>query len=394
MPIQAGVPQPAAITAEELAALIAERDALAGLLRVAAAERDLALERLRSLQRQLFAAKSEATQATLGRILAALRSYVKRNRISRAFVFNGRNPVSRLLERVCAERGIPVIFLEYFGKRDDRMTYLRIPFDIFDLDQLGDWTADQYAAAGPDREAIAEAALQDRIENLDPLLKSWNLQSGIDPAAAAQPQGKPVISFFFSSEDEYPALKPSRHGLPDPTRQHETFRRICEGIAARGLANAYQWEVKLHPRYTAESAKLAEAIAAWQRALADVKAMGLDIIVHPPTTSPYGVIARSALVISYGSTAWEACYLGKPGVLLGPGPFGGHGCVYNGGSVEEVLDYIEHIPPALPREKAYPYAWAWNQLGQVPSQFQQIGTGSGLWGKLRAALGQRFVSDG
>jgi transposase len=60
MPIQARVPTPATITAEELAALIAERDALAGALRVATTERDLALERLRSLQRQLFAAKSEA----------------------------------------------------------------------------------------------------------------------------------------------------------------------------------------------------------------------------------------------------------------------------------------------------------------------------------------------
>jgi transposase len=60
MPIQAGVSSPATITAEELAALIAERDALAGALRVATTERDLALERLKALQRQLFAAKSEA----------------------------------------------------------------------------------------------------------------------------------------------------------------------------------------------------------------------------------------------------------------------------------------------------------------------------------------------
>lgn len=52
--------QSATITAEELAALIAERDALAGALRITTAERDLALQRLRSLQRQFFAAKSEA----------------------------------------------------------------------------------------------------------------------------------------------------------------------------------------------------------------------------------------------------------------------------------------------------------------------------------------------
>ncbi len=63
MPVQADVSTPpalAALTAEDFAALVAERDALAGALRVATAERDLALERLRALQRQLFAAKSEA----------------------------------------------------------------------------------------------------------------------------------------------------------------------------------------------------------------------------------------------------------------------------------------------------------------------------------------------
>lgn len=60
MPIQSVVSPLATITAEELSALIAERDALAGALRVATTERDLALERLRAFQRQLFAAKSEA----------------------------------------------------------------------------------------------------------------------------------------------------------------------------------------------------------------------------------------------------------------------------------------------------------------------------------------------
>lgn len=60
MLVKAVVSLPATITAEDLAALIAERDALAGALRVANAERDLALERLKALQRQLFAAKSEA----------------------------------------------------------------------------------------------------------------------------------------------------------------------------------------------------------------------------------------------------------------------------------------------------------------------------------------------
>src|SRR6478736_635584 len=61
------------ITAEELEALLAERDAarvlreeqeaLRGALRLVTAERDLAEERLRAYRRELFGAKSEARDA-------------------------------------------------------------------------------------------------------------------------------------------------------------------------------------------------------------------------------------------------------------------------------------------------------------------------------------------
>jgi transposase len=62
--------QPASITAEELAALIAERDAvlaerdaLRGELRVTKVERDLLKEQLKAFERRLFGAKSEARSA-------------------------------------------------------------------------------------------------------------------------------------------------------------------------------------------------------------------------------------------------------------------------------------------------------------------------------------------
>ena len=48
------------ITPEEINALIAERDALRGELKVVKVERDLLQERLKAFLRQLFAAKSEA----------------------------------------------------------------------------------------------------------------------------------------------------------------------------------------------------------------------------------------------------------------------------------------------------------------------------------------------
>lgn len=51
---------PPSPTVEDIHALMAERDALRDALRMMTTERDLALERLKAFQRQLFAAKSEA----------------------------------------------------------------------------------------------------------------------------------------------------------------------------------------------------------------------------------------------------------------------------------------------------------------------------------------------
>lgn len=327
-----------------------------------------------------------------GRIRVALNKYIDRHKTTRVITFNGRNPVSQLLESICIERGIEIFFLEYFGKRNDKMTYVRSPVDIFDMDKLGDWILDGYRAAGPERDAIAKATLDDRFENLDPLLHKWNVEGGTGPAADTTPaaaETKPLISFFFSSEDEYPAMKPSRYGLPDPSRQYDTFRQICRGLAERGLLDAYRWEMKLHPRYVAESRKLAAGMLAWKAAIADVRAMGMDITVQTPTASPYALIARSALVVSYGTTAWEACYLGKPAILLGPVPFGSHDCAYDAPNVETVLDLIENIPPPKPRDRAYPYAWGWSQIGIVPEM--NLSTGPvGLRAKLTVPLRNRF----
>jgi len=54
---------PVSITAEELAALIAECDALRGELRVTKVERDLLKEQLKAFERRLFGARSEARSA-------------------------------------------------------------------------------------------------------------------------------------------------------------------------------------------------------------------------------------------------------------------------------------------------------------------------------------------
>lgn len=332
-----------------------------------------------------------STISRLSHIRNALNIYLDSNQITNIYTFNGRNPVSRILEDIASASGIKVTFLEYFGKRDNHMTYVRVPFDIFDMDKLGEWIQRRYDQSDGNREDIAKATLEDRIVNLDPLLRSWNLQSGIDITDKEEITGKPIISFFFSSEDEYPALKQSRYGLPDPTRQFETFRSIVRALGARDLLDAYRWEMKLHPRYLVEAGKLAGAAKAWDEAIAFAQANGMNLKVHAPTTSPYGIIARSTLVISYGSTAWEACYLGKPAVLLGPGPFAAHGCTYDAQNVDAIINYIANIPAPLPQARAYPYAWAWNQLGDVPHAFRPISTVKGPWQRMRISLSNRFV---
>lgn len=287
----------------------------------------------------------------------------EKQEFSQVTIFNGRNTLAKLLALVSREKLVPVRWLEYFGKRNGRMTYIVSPVDIFDFDAMSDYILEKYRdCTDAEKDRIAQDCLNDRVTRGDPILAKW----GVEFSAASSTEkmdDKPTVAFFFSSEDEYPAVKPSIYGFSPPTEQYRTFYQICEAIVDAGLHRKYRFQIKLHPRYAVEQIKLDLARRHWDTAIDNSKKIGLNIEVIAPLASPYDVIDKASIVFSYGSTSWEATFLGKPAVLMGPNLFASHGCVHIANSVSDVIEYLRSLPEPKPVHTCYPYAWAWRELG-------------------------------
>jgi hypothetical protein len=299
----------------------------------------------------------------LCRASVALKKLLQEGRFSEIVVFNGRNTMATLLVALARDVGIPICWLEYFGKRSGRMTYIASPVDIFDFDAMSEYIFEAYSNEDdPAKEDSARECLRDRVKTGDPLLKKWGVNFSTSPQSEMAREKK-IAAFFFSSEDEYPAVKPSIYGFNPPNEQYYAFARICERILAEGLQKDFHFLVKLHPRYAAEKNKLNHAQNLWNEVLEHARKQGLDFELVEPLTSAYKVIEDSDVIFSYGSTAWEATYLGKPAVLMGPNFFATHDCAYIANGVEDVISYLKEIPSPKAVENCYPYAWAWRELG-------------------------------
>lgn len=325
----------------------------------------------------------------LSRIYFCLQAFIKMRNFSQIVMFNGRNTIARLLIAIAEEQSVPVCWLEYFGKRDNAMTYIASPVDISDTEVMSDFILDTYHnCSDVNKELIAAESLDNRINYGDPLLLKW----GVDFSNAnfkISPHDKVAVAFFFASEDEYPAMKPSEFGLKPPNEQYHAFSRICDRVIDANIQKRYRFFIKLHPRYAAEKIKMSQAQLYWDNAIERARQLGIDFELVSPLTSAYQLMANVDVVFSYGTTAWEANYLRKPTVLMGPNYFSKHDCVHIANSIDDVIQYLEFIPPLKPIENCYPYAWALRELGQETPQFKRF-TRSGIYGFFINIVFNRF----
>jgi len=315
--------------------------------------------------------------------------FINANNYQRIVVFNGRNAISRIIKEIAEERNISFFMLEYTGSKGDEITYICSPVDLFDFDSRSEYILAEYEKSpSPEREMIAEEVLNHRSTKLEPLSRTWNMlidnQLGIDVSG-----NKKNVSMFFASEDEYPAFKKSRYGFSDPTRQYLILTELCNRILRENISQDVRIIVKLHPRYYVEK-KLKRALDKWLQTFDHCVNSGVDLVVYPAHYQPYNLIRQSDVIFSFGSTAWEATYLGKPAVVLGPNPFTTHGCCYVASSVDEIFYYIVNIPPALDKKNTYPYAWAWDQMGIVPRYFIPLKQANSYLARVDNIISNRF----
>ncbi len=306
----------------------------------------------------------------LCRVHEGLVRFIRAQKFTKVVIFNGRNTLSRVLALVAKDECVPVHWIEYFGKRENQMTYIVSPVDIFDFDAMSDYILCLYKSCqDPKKDLIAQQCLEDRVTQGDPLLMKWGVKVASKPENQIN-HHKQTVVFFFSSEDEYPAVKKSTFGFSPPDKQYNIFLQICKKILEAGLEKRYRYVIKLHPRYVVESVKLKCARKLWDDAINQAKDLGFNFEMVSPLDSAYSVIRTADLVFSFGSTAWEATYLGKPAVLLGPSLFSSHDCAYIAHSAEDVLKNLQRIPKPKPVQNCFPYAWAWRELGHVAPKYQ------------------------
>jgi hypothetical protein len=335
---------------------------------------------------QLFAQTNKFNNK-LRNYLTALKNTINQHGFDEVVVFNGRNPISRLLQALCEQLSIKFTMLEYGGSKGQSITYLRSPVDLFDMDARSEYIAELYALAPVDvREDIAIKVLRERTTNLEPLSRVW----GMTDAVPIEDKERKILSFFAASEDEYPAIKPSKFGFPDPTKQYEKFKDICLRLRQEGMGEKFTIYLKLHPRYEAESQKLATAAKGWRTTIDYVKSIGIDLRLYPSSAAPYDLIQASDMVLSFGSTAWEATFLGVTSIMLGPNSFSTHGCCYIANSINEVIDLIRLFPKPKPIETTFPNAWAWSELGVEPRYYSPLRQSESFLSRFRRIFDNRF----
>lgn len=316
---------------------------------------------------------------------------MKIEKYQEVLVFNGRNPVAKILKELSAIYSYRFLMIEYWGSRESSQTYLSANFDLFDLDQRSNFILNKFCCeVGEKKIADARLAIEERIiKRLDPLMKTWKVQEKFNDQNNIK-KDRRVISFFFSSEDEYPAFKASKYGFENPTGQYDIFLELSNDLIVLQGIIGIDIYVKLHPRYVIEK-KLSKAFHCWSNAFQGCREKGLQFTVLLPNDDPYPIINNSDVVFAFGTIAIEATILGVPSVCLGPNPFNTHGCTHFARNCSEILAYIRNPPKPLSIESAYPYMWAWRELGDVPASFKKIDSKSGFFIKKFAFFKNRFI---
>jgi hypothetical protein len=323
-------------------------------------------------------------------VYSSLLAFMTEREFDEIVVFNGRNSVARILIAAAKVIGIKVRWLECFGKRNGKMTYISAPFNIFDLDRYSDELLSRYKNSDdPNKDQVANDCISDRLKFGDPLLLEWGVKLESTNSTINRTKAN-VAAFFFSSEDEYPAFTSSRYGLKPPNNQYNIFTEICAAIISAGLHESWKICIKLHPRYIALNKKLKAARERWNDSIENATKMGVDLQVIDPLHSAYKVIEESDIVFSFGTTAWEATCMGKPAVLLGPNVFTTHGCCHIANSVSDIISYLKTPPGALPVETCYPYAWAWTEIGSSYPEFSS-NKKSGTLSMIKSIFDNKFI---
>ena len=234
---------------------------------------------------------------------------LQEDRPQRVYVFNGRFASMRAVLRACQVSGVECLIHERgCDTRHFQLFRNRLPHDIAYIDQRMRQHWNQ-AATRPNREALAHAWFQQRVDRVE---RNWHSfvkgqQRGRLPEGWNFNHHNIVV--FTSSEDEFVAIGDcwSNHLYPDQGQG-------IQALAAQLLVDRpdARLTVRMHPN-------LIGIDNASCRRMRNMQSPNLRIIPPESKIDSYELLRVADTVASFGSSIGiEAVFWDKPSVLMGP----------------------------------------------------------------------------
>lgn len=261
-------------------------------------------------------------------LLASMKALLQRETPDRVEVFNGRHACSKFCITAATNASIPFNTLEITARgrpilfrghtAHDRLRIqkrmLRLPLDL------------QTARAYFDRRRRP----------------SSNKYARKHSAAFVPPNAgsfKKKVSVFLSSQDEFEALgRDWKSPFPDYAA---VIREACQRNPD------YLFCIRFHPN----QADMASDIEAPFR---DIRSLPNAVVYYPnDTANSYTLVEWSDVVVTFGSTVTiEACWMGKPSIMLGPSFYDQLDVSYNPATMSEFLQLLRQDLTPRPAENA------------------------------------------
>ncbi|MEM9366193.1 MAG: hypothetical protein AAGD07_09360 [Planctomycetota bacterium] len=151
------------------------------------------------------------------------------------------------------------------------------------------------------------------------------------------------ISVFLSSQDEFESLG------PDWRSPFADYASVLRDVVRRNPDKLFC--IRFHPNQAAMTSDVVTPFSS-------IESLPNTQVYYPDATvDSYGLMQWSDWVVTFGSTvAVEACWMGKPSVILGPSYYDGLDVAYVPNSIDQLCDLLKQDLPAKSRDNAARWA--------------------------------------
>lgn len=261
------------------------------------------------------------------------------------------NPIYKL----CQSRGITTISYDnagILGRYSLRENYI-----FFEVDKYSQRVSDLWNKCSDDnKEEIASKWFLDRGNRLD---VEWTCLVK-DQDLGLLPEGfdanKKNIGIFNSSMNEYIALEYFQNNIYKD--EFEALYKIFDTFRDDSAIHFY---LRVHPHLTGKENSQTQQLKVLRRA----NYPNVTIVGPEEKIDSYALVDACDQIIVFSSTIGpEACFLGKPVILLGTALYQNTGCCYTPKDHDEVIELIGSDLKPKPKEAALMYGY-WKMRGGI-----------------------------